>query len=74
MSKKEFSFERGWSQVKIADVAKVRAKLMASLNLTTRAAFLNRKRGDVEPKVSEVKAIEAVFSEYGIKEVWGTCR
>lgn len=71
MCKKDFSFELGWSQVRTGDVAAVRGKLMKALNLTTRAAFLNRKRGDVEPKMSEIKAIESVFAEYGIKEVWG---
>lgn len=71
MCKKEFSFERGWSQVKNGDAATVREKLMMALNLTTRAAFLNRKRGDVEPKMSEIKAIESVFAEYGITDIWG---
>lgn len=73
MCKKEFSFEKGWSQVKNGDAATVREKLMTALNLTTRAAFLNRKRGDVEPKFSEIKAIESIFADYGIKEVWGAC-
>lgn len=73
MCKKEFSFERGWSQVKNGDAATVREKLMMALNLTTRAAFLNRKRGDVEPKFSEIKAIESIFAAYGIKDVWGAC-
>lgn len=71
MSKKDFSFELGWSQVRNGDIRAVRKKLMEALNLTTRAAFLNRKRGDVEPKMSEIKAIESVFAEYGIKKVWG---
>lgn len=47
------------------------AKLMAALNINTRMAFLNRLKGEVEPKVSEARAIEAVFAEYGIKDVWG---
>jgi len=25
----------------------------------------------VEPKVSEARAIEEIFAEYGIKEIWG---
>lgn len=44
---------------------------MAALDINTRMAFLNRLKGEVEPKVSEVRAIEAVFAEYGIKDVWG---
>lgn len=71
MSKEQFSFNKGWSQVKNGDIPKCREKLMAVLNIKTRAAFLNRLKGDVEPKVSEVRAIESVFAEYGVTDVWG---
>lgn len=71
MSKEQFSFNKGWSQVKNGDLRKCRKKLMEALGITTRMAFLNRLRGDVEPKVSEAKAIESIFAELGIKEVWG---
>ena len=71
MSKEQFAFQLGWSQVKNGDISECRAKLMAALNINTRMAFLNRLKGEVEPKVSEARAIEAVFAEYGIKDVWG---
>lgn len=68
---KDYSFEKGWSQVKNRDIKAVREKLMKALNITTRAAFCNRRRGAVEPKFSEISAVEAVFAEYGITKVWG---
>lgn len=68
---KDYSFERGWSQVRNCDVRDVREKLMKALNITTRAAFCNRRKGAVEPKFSEITAVEKVFAEYGIKNVWG---
>lgn len=71
MSKEQFSFLRGWSQVKNGDISKCREKLMAALNIKTRAAFLVRMKGDVEPKISEARAIESVFYEFGIKDIWG---
>lgn len=71
MSKEQFSFNKGWSQVKNGDISKCRNKLMEVLGIKTRAAFLNRLKGDVEPKVSEVRAIESVFAEYGITDIWG---
>lgn len=71
MSKELFSFQKGWSQVKIGDVAECREKLMKAMNITTRAAWGKRLKGEVEPRISEVKAIEDVFSEYGIEDVWG---
>lgn len=71
MSKENFSFLKGWSQVKNGDLAECRDKLMAALNITTRAAWGKRLKGEVEPKISEARAVESVFAEYGIKEVWG---
>ncbi|MDD7529537.1 MAG: hypothetical protein PUK16_01065 [Prevotellaceae bacterium] len=71
MSKEHFSFKKGWSQVKYGDIPRCREELMAALNVKTRAAFLNRMKGEVEPKVSEAKAVEEVFSEFGITDVWG---
>ena len=58
-----------WSAV--GDLAECRDKLMAALNITTRAAWGKRLKGEVEPKISEARAVESVFAEYGIKEVWG---
>lgn len=67
----KFSFKKGWSQVQQREVATVREKLMEALNLKTRMAFLNRVNGLVEPKISEHEAIERIFKEHGIKDVWG---
>ena len=69
--KREFSFQKGWSQVKQGEVSAVRAKLMTALSITTRMAFLNRLNGSVEPKVTEHEAIERIFKEHGITEIWG---
>lgn len=71
MSKENFAFQLGWSQVKNGDLPKVRKELMNVLGVTTRAAFLARLKGDVEPKVSQAKAVERVFAKYGVKNVWG---
>lgn len=68
---KEFSFWKGWSQVQVKDQSDVRDKIMKSLNINTRMAWCQRRLGKVEPKVSEARAIESVFSEYGIEDVWG---
>lgn len=61
----------GWSQVRNKDMQSVRKELMKVLGVTTRAAFLARLKGDVEPKVSQAKAVEEVFAKYGVKNVWG---
>lgn len=71
MSKENFSFRLGWSQVKNGDIQKVRKELMKALGIKTNMAFLNRMKGVVEPKISEAKAIEETFAKYGITKVWG---
>ena len=68
---RDFSFQKGWSQVKQGEVSVVRTQLMTALSITTRMAFLNRLNGDVEPKVTEYEAIERIFKEHGIAEIWG---
>lgn len=70
----EFSFLKGWSQVRQKDVKEVKQKIMSVLKLKpdSRVAFSRRLNGHVEPKVSEAKAIEEIFAEYGITEPWGT--
>lgn len=67
----EFSFLKGWNKVLQKDAKEVREKLMCALCITTNPGFLLRLRGRVEPKVSEAAAIEAVFAEYGITDIWG---
>ena len=71
MSIGQFSFKKGWSQVKTVDAPEVRKKLMVALGVNSRAGFCNRMRGDIEPKITEARAIENVFAEYGITDIWG---
>lgn len=67
----EYSFKRGFAQVQQKDVQKVKERIMSALGLTTRVSWYARLNGSVEPKVSEAKAIEMVFVDFGIKDVWG---
>ncbi len=67
----DFSFQLGFSQVKQRDAKEVKKKIMLALDITTRSSWAIRLNGVVEPKVSEAKAIEEIFAEYGINEVWG---
>lgn len=66
-----FSFRHGFMQVKNKDLQDVKQKIMTAIGVETRAAWLNRLNGKVEPKVSEAEAIEAIFRQYGITKVWG---
>lgn len=66
-----FSFKKGWNQLKVGDTLKVRQKIMEALGLNVPSSFYYRLNGRCEPTISEAKAIEAVFKEYGITKVWG---
>jgi hypothetical protein len=68
-----YSFEKGWSQRRKCDESELRRKLSEAMNLKTknRMSWWQHLRGLVEPKISEAKAIEEIFAEYGITEVWG---
>lgn len=70
---KQFAFEKGWDNLKIKDVTAVRAEIMAYFGFTTIQAFQNRRSGDIEPRASDVIAIEAIFEKYGVpvNQVWG---
>lgn len=71
MTTNRFAFKKGWGQVPRAKSEEVRKKIMTALGLQARNNFYVRLRGKIEPKVSEAEAIEKIFREYGITEVWG---
>ncbi len=67
----DFSFKKGWSQVLNKDTIQVRSEIIRALKLKNHRSFYPRLRGEVEPKVSEAKAIEEIFAKRGIKDIWG---
>jgi hypothetical protein len=67
----KYSFQRGYNQVQIQYKKAVQRKIMRALKITTPPSWYQRLNGNVEPRISEAKAIEAIFAKYGIKEVWG---
>lgn len=67
----EFSFKKGYGQVQQKDAESVRNEIMTELNITTRESWRLRLNGKIEPKISEVQAIESIFNRYGIIEIWG---
>lgn len=68
---KKISFKKGFAQVRQVDAPDVKKKIMAALGINTRAAWWKRLNGLVEPRVSEAAAIESIFAEYGITDIWG---
>ena len=66
-----FSFQKGWYQIPQGKVADVRKKISAKLGITTRMAFMNRLNGETFGTIAEREAIERIFAEYNITDVWG---
>lgn len=66
-----YSFKKGLDQVPLGKVQDIKSELMSALDIKSHPAWLRRLRGDVDPKASEISAIEGVFQKYGIKQVWG---
>lgn len=67
----KYSFKKGYEQLQLKDVEVVRDKIMKALNIKTLQGFRYRLTGVYEPKISEVDAIESIFNEYGITDIWG---
>lgn len=67
----EYSFRRGYLQVKQKDAQQVKELLMRDLCIKSHPSWQSRLFGRIEPKVSEAQAIENIFAEYGIKDIWG---
>lgn len=72
-NKNRFAFWNGWNSVARAKQPELKAELMRALRLTSDIGFLDRRKGKVEPKVSEKEAIEAIFKKYGVEagQIWG---
>ncbi len=68
----KYSFKKGYSQLQLKNVESAREKIMKTLNITTLQGFRYRLTGKYEPKASEVDAIEEIFHEYGISDIWGS--
>lgn len=69
----QFAFWNGWNSVPSTRWVELREKLMTALGIGFEA-FKARRRGAVEPKVSEKEIIEKVFKEdfkVPASHVWG---
>lgn len=69
--REKFSFLRGFNQVPVSCASKVKEEILQALKLNNRVSWYQRLYGNVEPKMTEAKAIEDIFKKYEITEVWG---
>ncbi len=70
-AEKRFPFRKGWDQVPGGKQPAIKAGIMTGLGIKTRAAWLKRLDGAVEPTVSEAQFLERLFRKHGITDIWG---
>lgn len=66
-----FSFRFSYDSMPRKKQIEVRKQLRQLFGVKGDASVYLRINGDIEPKASEVKAIEQIFKSYGVKVVWG---
>ena len=66
-----YSFMKGWKQLPQGEMKAVRAEICKALGDVSLPTFYARLQGKPEPRISEAKAIEEIFSKRGITEIWG---
>jgi hypothetical protein len=57
--------------LRLCDIEPVKNEIMAALHIATNASYCRRRKGEIEPKISEARAIEEIFAKRGITDVWG---
>lgn len=69
---KPYSFMPGWKQSRRCDGESLKSELMAAMKITSKDAWMKRRRGEIEPSASEKVAIEGIFRKYSVKSmIWG---
>ena len=64
-------FNKGYLQLPVGKVKEATAALWRALGINNRNSLHNYKCGKIEPSANQAVAVELVFREYGITEIWG---
>ena len=64
-------FNKGFVQLRQCDVKQAKAELQEALGVKNEVSFRNYRYGRVNVKAIQADRITAVFSKYGITEIWG---
>lgn len=64
-------FRKGYYQLKYQDVKVVKNRIKEILEIKQDVSFHAYLYGRLEPTVSKAQAIEQIFSEYSINNIWG---
>lgn len=67
---KSRGFLNGLKQLRMGDYKAAVREIKAALGINNRNSFYAYRDGKIEPKVTQAKAVEAVFNKYGITDIW----
>ncbi|MBQ3812859.1 MAG: hypothetical protein II841_04765 [Bacteroidales bacterium] len=66
------SFRKGLRELRVKDVAPVKAQLLEILGVTSKQSFIRYADGKVANlDVEKARKIETLFALYGVTECWG---
>jgi len=64
-------FRIGYYQLKYKDIKVVKERIKEVLEVNQDVSFQQYLYGKLEPTVSKAQAIEKIFAEHGVKDIWG---
>lgn len=71
IGKKHYSFKKSYQKISVGEIAAVKTKLWASLNIKNRASFSRKlNNGFIDPRLSVIEAVNNVFKEHKIENAW----
>lgn len=65
------AFLRGWNKLPFGSVETVQGKIMDALSVNSRTQFWRHLNGQTRHSKAECEAIEKIFSEAGVIDIWG---
>lgn len=71
MIKSENSFKRGWLKVPKGLLQQVKREIMEVMEINAYSAWFARLAGKKNLRQIEKEAIEKVFAQHGITDIWG---
>lgn len=71
--KERIGFNRGCGYLQLKDIPSWRKDMYAILKVKDRTSLSLYRTGKREPRLSQVRAIEAAFNKYGVptNKIWG---
>lgn len=71
-NKSERAFRKGLAEVRVKDLPAVKAEICAVLGVGSKQSFIRYADGKAKTlDVDKARAIEQVFTKYGVAEPWG---